>query len=819
MNRFRAFLVFSIGFLVVFVSTGRGEPPGPEVAKDRFGGPLPEGAVARLGTLRFWHGRTINSVAFSPDGKSIVSGSQGIYLWDVATGKKRCDFSGHSSRVRSVDFTSDGKTLIGADSSSDAVYFWDLTTEGRTRHVGELPNGEENRSNDPANEVRHVAVAPDGKTPATTQGGLFLWDIATGKKRSELKSDGAQIDNTCATFLPDGLSLAADDSSGRVRIWNIKTERPGLILEGHKDSVLCLAYSPVGKMLASAGKDGRVCLWECSTGKLLRAIDADKQSIRSLVITADGKSILAASKDRIRLWNAVTGKEVRCFTGQLGDFNSVAMSPDGKVLASGGRGGVVRLWDVATGKPVIPFDGHDGLVRALAFSPDGKELVSGNSRETILWDVKNRKVSRRIGEEGTKSDFLSYSADGQKLVTSNSDKLCVWQPFTGKELIRITFREDPSRATVLSANGKSIVTRHDSDLCRVWDAETGEKIREFGDRIKANDDRGRNLFLLSPDGTLAIIGGWNAPTMLWASKDGRFVRQLDKAADSGLAGALSPDGSLLAVVAVASDDVILFEVATGKEIRRMKNPKRWALVLAFSPDGRTLASAGGDEEILLWEVSTGKERRRFRAQQPEYEGIKCLAFSPRGNMLASAGDDPTILLWDVTSDTSDLSDKDLATTWTNLMDGDPSQAYPGMCRFMKSPALSVPFLKEHLVPVPHADAKKIDRLIADLDSDEFEVRDRASRELAKFGERTGPALNALLKAKPSAETRRRAEELLARVQGAESSAERLREVRAVEILEHIGTADALRILKSLSDGAPEARLTREAKSSLERLAR
>jgi WD40 repeat protein len=818
MNRFRAYLVFSICFLLISVIAARGEPPVPEVAKDRYGDPLPEGAVARLGTLRFWHGESINSVAFSPDSKSVVSGHGGIYLWDVATGKKRCEFAGHESSVRSVEFTADGKTLVAANWATDAVYFWDVEARRLMRHVGKLPRGREIRDVSPANDIRHVTVSPDGKILATTQGGLKLWDVETAESRGELKAERERLHFVCATFSPDGKSLAAGDNDGNIRLWDLATKKVVAILNGHKETVLCLAYSPDGKTFASGWEDGHVCLWDPSTGKLIRPIEGYKDAIRSLAFTPDSKSLIAASYARISLWDASRGTEIRRYTGQGSGFDSVALSPDGKLLAAAGQGGVVRLWEVATGKPAVPFEGHSGSIDALTFSPDGKEIVSGSMHETILWDLKARKLSRRLGEEGTGSHSLVYSQGGRKLVSSDYTSIRVWEPGTGKELTRLPAGSEYVQRAIPLADGKIIASRHSSGVCRSWDAVSGKLLRDFGEPL-GEYQRSRSIFELSPDESLVAMGGTNAPTELRGLKDRRLIRRLPDGADSGFSAAFSPDGTL---IAVASQDVCLFEVATGKEIRRMKKHKPWVNALAFSPDGRSIASAGDDGDICLWEVATGKERRCFRGHQGRYDRIKCLAFSPGGELLASGGKDTTMLLWDVAGDTMNgglsLSEKELATTWADLIDHDASRAYAGMCRFMKSPAGSVPFLKEHLLAVPQADPKKIDRLISDLDSDEFEVRDRSSRELSKFGESAGPALNALLKAKPSAETRRRAEELLAKFQGAELSPERLRELRAVEMLEHIGTADALGILKSLSDGAPEARLTREAKTSLDRLA-
>jgi WD40 repeat protein len=844
-TRLLSCFILSACTLLVSVQVGHGEPPTPtepkgpekaEVRTDRYGDPLPEGAVARLGTLRLWHGGPISSVAFSPDSKTVVSAGGSILVWDVATGREVRRYSGHKSRLRSVDFSPDGKMLIAAHWATDAVYFWDAGTGQLVRHIGKLPSGREMRNVDPVNEVRHLALAPDGKTLATTQMGLRLWDMATGQGLGELNGEGESVHWTCVTFSPDGKALAAGDYDGHVRLWDLATKQAGVTLSGPKDSVLCLAFSPGGKALASSAKDCKVRLWDPRTGQALCQISGHEQPVRSLAFTPGGKSLVAGSPDRISLWDPATGKEVRRLTGQGGEFNSVALSPDGKLLAAGAEGGKVALWDVATGKPVLPFDGHHNWVNSLAFSPDGRTLASGGYDEARLWSLDGLKTVRRLGEDGPGVTSVAYSPDGKRLACALRESVRLWEVETGKEETRLPSPDwpvdsgkdsgpphgpkDDTCKVVFTPDGKCVISRHQSGLSRVWDTGSGKISREFGDRCGQYESP--DFCALSPDGTLMAVGGSNAKTELWAVTQGRKVRQVNEEGRSSFSGAYSPDGKTLAV---ADIDIYLCDVETGKQIRRLVGHRPWVFAVAFSPDGRSLASAGTDEDIRVWEVATGTVRRCFRGHQDDYFRVRCLAFSPDGKLLASGGYDTTILLWGVTrpsekgdAQAASLSRKELTTIWDALSGNDAGRAYEGMCRLIQSPAQSVPLFKDRLSPVPHADPKRMDRLLADLDAEEFEVRETASRELGKYEEVAGPALKGFLKGNPSPEARRRADELLTKL-GADLTGEKLRAVRAVEVLEHIGTPEACQVLESLAKGAPEARLTREAKGSLDRLAK
>ena len=302
------------------------------------------------------------------------------------------------------------------------------------------------------------------------------------------------------------------------------------------------------------------------------------------------------------------------------------------------------------------------------------------------------------------------------------------------------------------------------------------------------------------------------------------------------------DGKTL--VSYGQDDaILLWEVATGKERGRLTGkavslaalpparprpaPGRLTarqgkpVSLAFSADDSVLAAAYEDGTVRPWELLTGKTRREFKGHQAR---VTAVAFSPSGEMLASASEDTTVLLWKTAAlvpggqaASAGFKGGQLDTAWAELAGDDASRAYRTLTALVAAPRQAVPFLKAHLQPAEKADARRIRRLIADLDSDRFGVRQRATKELEAVAELAAPVLRQALAQRPSPEVRRRAEGLLARLDSLRP--EQVRGVRAVEVLEHIGTPEAQDILDSLARGTPEARLTQEAKTSLERLAR
>ena len=245
--------------------------------------------------------------------------------------------------------------------------------------------------------------------------------------------------------------------------------------------------------------------------------------------------------------------------------------------------------------------------------------------------------------------------------------------------------------------------------------------------------------------------------------------------------------------------------------------------VAFSPDGRLLASSSAQGQLRLWDPRTGQLVRRLLDPSG---AVYAIAFSPDGKMLATSSTDTTSLVWDLTGrrrggrrETAVLPPDALDAAWKALAGDDAQEAYRAVWALAAAPDQTTPLLKERLRATPPINPKETARRIADLDSDDFDVREKANGDLDKMGDLAEPALRKALAEQPSPEARRRVERLLTKLEGPVASPERLQQLRSLEVLEQISTAPAERVLEEIAQGAPESRLTREAKTSLERLAR
>jgi RNA polymerase sigma factor (sigma-70 family) len=811
----------------------RADGASPALA-DAFGDPLPPGALARMGTVRLR--QPAYQVAFAPDGKTLVTTGPDhrINTWDAGTGKYL-----HGRQIEGTQDFDRSATTLAPDGKAAVVWLWSR----QSLLVCEAPTGRKLGSvSVRAGQPYRAAVAPGGKAVAAsiTEGNkhvIRIWDVAAGTERQLLEHDrhdeaiafspdgkllavGGGMDEALRVwdvaagtllhriarrtdhglaFSPDSKTLAAWCDDRVVRLWDMATGKEQAAFR--TTCGFCLAFAPDGKLLAGGGPDGLV-LWDVAARKELHRLPAARPW--ALAFAPDGKT-LAASGGGIQLWDVATGKQLLAPLARAGHgdaVDSLAVSPDGKVLASACYGeGTLCLWDAGTGKLLHRPAGRDIACRFNCFSPDGKLLASGGHDGSLhLWETATGKEWRGFPiEEGRPDwpkpfvDALALSADGKRLAALTRDggdehslQINVWDTASGKLLKRRGFEGGPFSSFTPDANG--IAVRTEQGLA-IQDTLTGKELATIPDVVRAWP------VAFSPGGRLlATVRCPVAPAP--AGKGGKGFAQA--------AGEVT-------AVSVA-------ELATGKEVVRIETGR--VNLFAFSPDGRVLATSDGDA-VRVWETATGKEvfrRERHGALPgvPAQAAVASVAFLPGGRRLATGLGDGTVLVWDLAPEAA--AGKELQTLWADLAGEDARKAYRAIHGLAAAPAQAVAYLKEHLRPVPEVEPRRVERLLADLDSSEFTVREAAAKELTGLAERVEPALRRALKESPSAEVRRCVEALLA-VPGAAPTGDTLRALRAVWVLELVGTPEARQLLEALAKGAAAARQTVEAKAALERLSR
>jgi hypothetical protein len=406
--------------------------------------------------------------------------------------------------------------------------------------------------------------------------------------------------------------------------------------------------------------------------------------------------------------------------------------------------------------------------------PDGKSVltVTGWKEQTaIVWDLASGKVQRRLSLPAGRPHAVDPA--GTTLAVAGEDhNICLYDLTTGKERGRLEGHKGRLLALAVSTDGKRLASAGEvGPTVRLCDVATGQVVQSF--------DGGRGYALVFSAGdTLLAVGGDDQGVLLW-------------------------------------------DIAAGKERLRLPNDGTFwarACTVCFSPDGRTLATGSMNGQIRLWEVATGKVRHRMEGLQ-SYVSVR--AFSADGRYLLTGSSDTSALVWDLWTPwrkTEPLTEEMRKGLWTDLSSDDAPLTYQAILRLAADAERAVPFLKGLLTPVPRADDKRVALLVAQLDSDDFATREKATAELAKIGEGAAGALRKVLAGNPALELRRRCERLLERWDTPVPSGERLRTLRALEVLEAAGTKEARESIQRLADGAEGAWLTREAEAALGRLA-
>jgi WD40 repeat protein len=916
----------------------RGDTPatrqGPRT--DLYGDALPAGALARLGTLRWRQASPVNYVAFTADGKALLTATAdgAIRLWDRDTGKVLHKFErprpdnqlagrgpGAGMPVRpvplppammgmapygvtalSVALSPGGKTLAAAG-PDNTIQLWQVATGRPLRQI-----------QGPPLVVGALVFSPDGRTLVgrAADQTLYFWKTATGK---EIRRVGEQRGNPRGAFpvrvggnpgglafAPDGKTLATVETafenrkvSTAIKLVDVETGAENSRVEmAPPAAVFGLAFSPDGKALAYQTGNA-IHLVEADTGKALRQITGQVGGPAALAFSPDGKGLVVrrAGDAPIRLYDVKTG-EIRQRFGGAGAtpvygtpfyygygvtaVPAPAFSPDGKFLAAGGDT-AVRVWEAATGKEVVPHAGHGGAVTALALSPDGKLVASKGEDGTVrLWDAATGKERHEFRVPGIAG--VAFAPDGRTVALGlAAGAVRLYEAATGKELHGLAAHPNGIAALAFSADCKTLASRGTSDnTIRLHDVTTGKALRSFAIQAPARAGPGQPVLLpaggfavprvglaFSPDGRLVAspVFGSTFPAAgfrggivsansltLWDTATGKEVRRIGLPGQPFVVGfAFAPDGR--AVATENSDGTVtLWEVASGKERARLgqaavvPNPtSRRAMFLrsarlrayggypvapaqptiAFAADGRTLSVRGPDQSVRVWDVVAGKEVVRLAGHDGD---VTAVALAADGKTLASGGRDTTVLLWDLTrlrpapkSAPAELRAAEVSALWEVLAGNDAAEAFQAIGRLAADPRQVVPFLRARLRPAEPLDPRKVEGWVADLDSSKFRLRQQAARELEKVGEQAVPALTRALALPQSLETRRRMEQLLEKLTATTLSAEQVRLVRALEVLERAGTAEARQVLAALGRGAPGALPTREAQAALERLAR
>ncbi|MBD2543577.1 TIR domain-containing protein [Planktothricoides raciborskii] len=574
------------------------------------------------------HESGVRSVAISPDGSKIVSGSYDntIRLWDINSGSELAVFKGHEDLVFSVAFSPDGNRIVSG-SKDKTIRLWDIKS-GEQLAVFKGHEG----------LVYSVAFSPDGSKIVSGSGEntIRLWDIKSGEQLAVFK--GHESDVYSVAFSPDGSKIVSGSNDKTIRLWDIRSRSELAVFKGHESDVYSVAFSPDGSQIVSGSSDRTIRLWDIKFRSELAVHKGHKDSVLSVAFFPDGNRIVSGSYDKtIRLWDIKSGSELAVFKGHKFSVWSVAFSPYGDTIVSGSNDGTIRLWDINSGEQLALFKGHESVVSSVAFSPDGSKIVSGGSDKTIrLWDINSREQLALFKGHESNVNSVAFSPDGSKIVSGGSDKTIRLWDIKSRSRLAILNLEYIVNSVAFSPDGSKVVSGSWDRTIRLWDIKSGSELAVFKDH-----QHSVSSVAFSPDGSKIVSGSYDTTIRLWDINSGSELA-LFKGLESGvLSVAFSPDGQK--IVSGSYDNTIrLWDVKSGLELAVFRGHESSVLSVAFSPDGDRIVSGSEDGMIRLWDVNSGSELALFKGHESD---VFSVAFSPDGQKIVSGSFDKTIRLW------------------------------------------------------------------------------------------------------------------------------------------------------------------------------
>ncbi|MAF10586.1 hypothetical protein CMK11_09050 [Candidatus Poribacteria bacterium] len=480
-----------------------------------------------------------------------------------------------------------------------------------------------------AGGVGAVQYSPDGKLLAVaTTAGVELWDAHALERDAFLDANASMM---CTAFSPDSATLAAGDSDGRVRLWDIASRREIGALEGHSYAVLSVAFSPDGATLAIGGSDGAVELWDAASRSQIATLTGHSGPVGVLTFLPDGATLATGASgndNSVKLWDVASRRELATLQAHADAVAVFAISPDGATLASGSRDRTVTLWDIASRQEVATLHGHTQWVESVAFSPDGTTLASGSLRELKVWDVPSRSGIADLRGHTYWVWSLAFSPDGATLASSSGDNTVkLWDIATQQEAATVSRYSSLVSSVAFSPDGATLASGDGVDV-KLWDVQS----RQEAATLQGHTDWARSV-AFSPDGETIASGSGDGTARLWDVASGAEVEVFHGHTASVLSVAFSPDGSPLAT---GSWDraVRVWDTLSGQEIAALQGHTSGVTCVAFSPNGKTIAGGGRDGTAKLWDTTSHQATATLHSDSPHVESV---AFSRSGTVVAVGG--------------------------------------------------------------------------------------------------------------------------------------------------------------------------------------
>lgn len=604
--------------------------------------------LAHPDLMRLDHNTAVTDLAFRPDERYLLTGSLdgAVRLWELATGRLVHLLQLHTGQVDSVTFSADGAQFLTASSDGTARIFNTDSSEQKLviRDTGALTKA----AFGPATSFCSNVVVTAG-----VSGGLKLWELGSG---ALLGIEAADEQIQTFDFSPDGQKLAfaersksyAYNTDYRVTILDLKSKQRRSF-KAHRFGIKAVRYNRQGTLLATASADGTARLWNAVSGEEAQPLQTSfrRAQFFDVDFSPDGRWLAASEigpqMAEAHIFEVATGRRIRSVAGHSLGVARTAFSPSGKRFATAGYDAAVCLWSAETPREFLSLEGHDQAVWTVAFSPDGKRLASGGfDLKARLWDTDTGSLLTTI-PVGFHVLSLAFNPDGSRLVTVATNNTAMVWTTNGEPCLHLSGHGAVVMAVAWSRTGQQLLTGSQDGTARLWDATSGVLIQT----VPAHSN-GVLSVAFSPDARLFATGGQDSTVRVWEGRTGRLLHALKGHKGWVQAVGFSPDGRRLAT-GCEDQKVRLFDSDNGRLLLVMEGHRAGITSLAFCPDGTHLATAAAgphpgelwtfDHAAIIWDLRRGQHLLKLDAHQAS---LMSVAFSPDGRRLATSSSDNTI---------------------------------------------------------------------------------------------------------------------------------------------------------------------------------
>ncbi len=591
-------------------------------------------------TQMWFHTDSVNDVAFSPDGRWVLTASSDgtVRVWDAVSGEARFETPlEHTSHIFHASFSPDGRRIVTASADPTAC-IWDAVS-GQLIH----------RLHGHKDAVRDAHFSPDGSQVVTASDDTTarVWDAATGKELllTPLSHGKAVVR---ASFDLDGKHILTASEDGSARVWQLDNNSAKVVAQMRQDAALIDAcFDPHCRRVATACEDGTARVWDAATGKAITIPLRHFGPVNYVTFSPDGRWVATAGADlKAWVWDAQTGLALLPPLRHESGVCCVTFSPDGKRLLTSSDDNTARLWDAENGRPLTPPILHNGTVFQACFSPDGRRILTAD-KDTTARIYAPTPVTPPVPpmEHGKPLWQASFSPDGERVLTAGTDAARIWDARTGRPLLVLKGHTGSVFHANYSSDGHRIVTASADATARVWDAATGKPIARL-----VGHQGPVSTAVFSPDGRRVLTAGADKMACIWNAATGQLILELgnreNRHREEIVDAVFSPDGTR---VATASEDntARIWDAATGEPIGKPIQHLRRVVRVAFSPDGRRLATASLDQKAQIWDAATGEALLKAPLLHPG--PVRDVSFSPDGFALLTTAEDNTARVWDAST--------------------------------------------------------------------------------------------------------------------------------------------------------------------------